>query len=89
MGKKGISREEYKQIKSVLKENPKKTIKEIAKEEKFGYSTVVKIKNSKNYKEYREKYCKVKTPQEKLEELKNYYADAEQERIDIINNIKD
>ena len=26
---------------------------------------------------------------EKLEELKNYYADAEQERIDIINNIKD
>ena len=53
MGKKGISREEYKQIKSVLKENPKKTIKEIAKDEKFGYSTVVKIKNSKNSREVR------------------------------------
>lgn len=82
MGKKGISREEYKQIKSVLKENPKKTIKEIAKEVKFGYSTVVKIKNSKNYKEYREKYCKVKTPQEKLEEfLKNPNTDESLEKL--------
>lgn len=82
MGKKGISQEQYKKVKELLKETPKKSMEEIAKKVGLGYSTVVKVKNSKNFKEYKTKYCKAKTAQEKLEEfLANPNTDESLEKL--------
>ena len=82
MGKKGITQEQFKQVKQLIKDKKYETLGDVAKVAGLSYATVSKIKNSSSFKVYKEKYCSVKTPQEKLEEfLKNPNTDESLEKL--------
>lgn len=82
MAKKGITSEKYREVKRLIKDKSCKTLGDVSKKSGLAYSTVVKIKNTTSFKNYKEKYCTAKTPQEKLEEfLQNPNTDESLEKL--------
>lgn len=82
MGKKGITQEQFKQVKQLIKDKKYETLGDVAKVSGLSYATVSRIRNSSSFKAYKEKYCSVKTPQEKLEEfLENPNTDESLEKL--------
>lgn len=82
MGKKGITQEQFKQVKQLIKDKRYETLKDVAKVSGLSYTSISRINNSSSFKMYKEKYCSIKTPQKKLEEfLKNPNTNESLEKL--------